>query len=199
MARTKGAKDSKPRKAAVKRAKPKPRPQETAKGVVPIQRPDLPADDFKAAIAEELAQGNAGTEPGQDISTPQDNSQGPAPAFDPKTLTLDGLASAWQVPFWLLAWMLNVLRVIPDPEPVIAVGRRRAKDLAKPSYAIYEHYTRQYLGLNPENAVHVAAGVTALDAAGIIPEIVEACIKSRRGAVKAAGTQGQPTQVPGAK
>jgi hypothetical protein len=105
-------------------------------------------------------------------------------------LTIEGLAAAWQVPFWALAWLLRILGVIPDPEPVVAVGKRRAKDLAKPSYAIYEHYTRQYLGLNPDNSVHVAAGVTALDAVGIVPEIVEACIKSRRSAARVA-TEGQ--------
>lgn len=210
MARTKGAKDTKKRKAATKKP-PKPqagRPgseampgMETgaARPLPPIHRPDLPADDFKAAIAAELQAGVTGSNgPGQESMTPQVSPQEPVPAFDPMTLTMDGLASAWQVPFWALAWLLKILRVIPDPEPVIAVGRRRAKDLAKPSYAIYEFYTRQYLGLHPDNAVHVAAGVTALDAVGIVPEIVEACIRSRRQAAAVVGTQGQVTPVPGA-
>jgi hypothetical protein len=200
MARTKGAKDAKPRKLAVKKPpKPKPKPvtPSPAAGIPPIQRPDLPADDFKAAIAAELQSSNAGSNsPGQDTAPPQAGPQ-PASAFDPTTLTVDGLASAWQVPFWLLGHVLAMFRVIPNAEPVIAVGKRRAKDLAKPSYAIYEHYSREYLGLHPDNAVHVAAGVTALDAIGIVPEIIEACIKSRRQAVAAVGTQGQPTPVPG--
>jgi hypothetical protein len=199
MARTKGAKDAKKRKPAVKKPpKAKAVTPSPAAGIPPIQRPDLPADDFKAAIAAELQSCNAGAkEPGQENAPPQDSPQGPAPAFDPATLTVDGLASAWQVPFWLLGHALAMFRVIPNAEPVIAVGKRRAKDLAKPSYAIYEHYAREYLGLHPDNAVHVAAGVTALDAIGIVPEIIEACIKSRRQAVAAAGTQGQPTPVPG--
>jgi hypothetical protein len=201
MARTKGAKDARKRKPAVRKP-PKPVTAAPA-GTPPIQRPDLPADDFHAAIAAELQASSPSTEgsnqPGQpESATPQVSPQGAAPAFDPATLTLDGLASAWQVPFWALAWALKILRIIPDPEPVIAVGRRRAKDLAKPSYAIYEHYTRQYIGLNPDNTVHVAAGVTALDALGILPEIVEACMKSRRQAAAAVGSQGQSTGVPGA-
>jgi hypothetical protein len=158
----------------------------------------LPPDDFRAAIAAEMQSCNAGVgsdQPGQQEPAPPQASPQAAPAFDPSTLTTEGLTAAWQVPFWALAWALKILGVIPDPEPVIAVGKRRAKDLAKPSYAIYEHYTRQYLGLNPENSVHVAAGVTALDAVGIVPEIVEACIKSRRSAVRVTA-EGQAPSAP---
>jgi len=190
MARTKGAKDRQKRKPAAKLSKAKPPTRSVEPSSWQTERPELSADDFNRAIDAEIATGSTPPGPGQDAPAPQagDTPQ-PVPVFDPSSLTIEGLAGAWQVPFWALAWTLKILRVIPDPEPVIAVGRRRAKDLAKPSYVIYEHYARKYLGLNPDNGVHVAAGVTALNGVGIVPEIVEACLKSRRQAIRAVDPQ----------
>lgn len=194
MARTKGAKDRTKRKPQCRPSRPKP--PATPADLATDERPTLPAEDFDRAIAAEL--GGVQAEPGQEsassVSTTGATNEPVQAVFDPGSLTLEGLASAWQVPFWALAWGLKVLGLIPDPEPVIAVGKRRAKDLAKPSYIVYEHYARHYLGLNPDNGVHVAAGVTALNGVGIVPEIVEACLKSRR-AGKAAAVQG-PTGSP---
>jgi hypothetical protein len=182
MARTKGAKDSRQRKKPA--GSPSKQTSRSAAGIPPIDRPPLPPDEFKAAIAAELASadptGSSLSEPGPTAAQPA----APAP-FDPNALTLEGLTHAWQVPFWALGHVLRILRVIPSADCVIEVGKRRAGELAKPSYAIYEHYTRQYLGLHPENQVHVAAGVTGLNAAGILPDIVEAVIEARRRAAAA--------------
>jgi len=195
MARTRGAKDNKARK---KPAAPRPTTRhssstgtETKATTVPaVDRPALPPDDFKAAIAAELGV-SQGT-PGQEGTLPEAGPPSPAPGFDPGTLTIDGLASAWQVPFWAIGRVLQLLRVIGDPEPVFAVGRRRAKDLAKPSYEVYAHYARQYLQLNPDNSVHVAIGVTGLNGVGIIPELVEAIVKARKQALVEAARQTVP-------
>jgi len=60
------------------------------------------------------------------------------------------------------------------------VGRRRARDLARPSYEIYRHLLTDYLKLNPDNQVHAAAAVTALNGIGIVPELTEAIVKARK-------------------
>lgn len=190
MARTKGAKDSKPRKKAIPRGtggrfqKKSTEPRESAlQGAAAVERPALPIDDFKSAIAAELQQAPSLPEPGTGPQPSEVSPQsGPAPAdgFDPSALTLAGLASAWQVPFWALGWILTALKIVPSPDAIVDVGRRRAADLAKPSYEIYAHYARQYLQLNPDNTVHVAAGVTGLNAIGILPDLTEAIVKSRR-------------------
>jgi hypothetical protein len=114
----------------------------------------------------------------------QQQGPAPAPAFEPASLTIDGLASAWQFPFYLLGELLHWLRITPDPEPVFAVGRRRAKDLATPSYIVYEHYARQYLGAEPDNQVVAAACVTGLNAIGIVPDVIEAVKLARRRAAQ---------------
>lgn len=202
MARTKGAKDNKPRKKSVPRGTGG-RFQKQASNlasqerseVASIERPPLPPDDFAAAIAAELGQApSADPGPAGDVAqgvSPQQSA--PETLFDPNALTLEGLMNAWQVPFWALGHLLRILRVIPTADPIVAVGKRRAKELAKPSYAIYEFYTRQYLGLHPDNQVHVAAGVCGLNATAIVPELVEAVMDARRRSAAAAVGQGGPT------
>lgn len=182
MARTRGAKDTKPRKKPARRGPDSKQGRADLRGQKPkavpvVERPAIPPDDFATAVAAELGQ--------QAPATPGASEQPATPAletpgFDPAALTLDGLASAWQVPFWLLGWALKMLRIIPEPDPVLAVGKRRATDLARPSYEIYTHYAREYLSINPENTVQVAAGVTGLNAIGILPELTEAIVKSRQ-------------------
>lgn len=201
MARTKGAKDNKPRKKSVPRGTGGRFQKHTSNTpiaerseVASIERPPLPPDDFAAAVAAELGQAPIAG-PGTANGAAQSPSpQEPSPvAFDPNALTVEGLTNAWQVPFWALGHLLRILRVIPSADPIIAVGKRRAKDLAKPSYVIYEFYTRQYLGLHPDNQVHVAAGVTGLNATAIVPELVEAVMDARRRSAAAAAGQGGPT------
>jgi len=202
MARTRGAKDKSRRKQPAAKIRTPVRPSgpshgsELAAGTPPglADRPAVPPGEFEAAIAAELGNTETIACPGP---APSGVTAQPAPAqFDPGALTLDGLASAWQCAFYALGTALAWLRITPDPEPVYAVGRRRGKELAKPSYVIYEHYTRQYLQLNPENTVHVAAGATGLNAIGILPDLIDAVIGARRKAA-AKAAQGQPTPVPG--
>lgn len=199
MARTKGAKDAKPRRKPDPRNAHKPSTTPASKSgqtTPPVrtappaastsgpERPAIPPDDFRAAIAAELGEATEPqvTQPGQTAGTDSPpGSLSPAPAaFDPAALTLDGLASAWQLPFYGLAKLLQVLKIAPDPQPIITVGKRRAKELARPSYAIYEQLLTQYLGANPQNTLHAAGGVTALNAVGILPDIIDAIGESRR-------------------
>jgi hypothetical protein len=197
MARTKGARDAKPRKkAAAKPRKASPAAAKTmelgptSKLVPPaeIQRPPVPPDDFQAAIAAEL--NKASLSPGPESTLAADAAfthtdvSAPGPAFDPASLTLDGLASAWGLAYYALGVILAWLRVTPDADAVAAVGRRRGKDLAKPSYVLYEHWTREYLDLNPQNTVHVAGGATILNFVGTVPEIIDAVRLSRKRAAQ---------------
>jgi hypothetical protein len=205
MARTKGAKDRATRKKPFhRRSTQHPAAAKTATLTAvtqesPPDRPAIPPNEFTAAIAAELQ----ASQPGPPASSPHGDdataceSPGPAASFDPAGLTLDGLAAAWQVPFYALGVGLRWLRVTPDPEPIFAVGRRRAKDLAKPSYPIYEHYMREYLAVNPDDTVGVAAGATALNAIGIVPEIIDAVVKARRKAAAAQPQPQPPVPIPG--
>jgi hypothetical protein len=187
MARTKGAKDrGLRRKPAAKRPPIQQDPPsqtlrpEAQSDPAKIERPPIPASDFKAAIAAELNQ-TAVSSPGQAETQPSDPANpGQASSFEPGTLTIEGLEAAFQVPFFALSRVLAWLRVAPDPGPIRELGQRKARVLAKPAYAIYEHYARQYLGLHPENGIHVAIGVTGLNAVGISPDLVEAIEESRR-------------------
>jgi hypothetical protein len=180
-----------------------PKKQQPESHSIPaIERPPLPPDDFAAAVAAELGQapnsglGDSGPDGNASQTIPRQD-PAPAPAFDPNALTMEGLTNAWQLPFWALGQALKLFRVISSADPIIAVGKRRAKDLARPSYAIYEHYTRQYLGLHPENEVHVAIGVTGLNASSLLPELVDAIVEDRRrSAAAAAAGQGRPPSPP---
>lgn len=160
----------------------------------PADRPAIPPSEFQQAIAAELGKADDVSRPGPDTSTI--DATPPAPAFDPTALTIDGLTSAWQAAFYLLGGLLAWLRITPDPEPVYAVGRRRAKELARPSYPIYEYFTREYLAMNPDNSLHVAAGATGLNAVGIVPDLIDAVMGARRKATSKTA-QGQSTPVPG--
>lgn len=188
MARTKGARDKSIRKKPaakrppIKRDPPTETPRPEAQSGPPNERPPLPATDFKAAIAAELHQQTGEPLPPGQRSAPQpaDVPNAGQASFEPGTLTIEGLEAAFQVPFFVLSRVLAWLRIAPDPAPIRELGQKRAKVLAKPAYAIYEHYARAYLGLHPDNGVHVAIGVTGLNAVGISPELVEAIEESRR-------------------
>ena len=186
MARTRGAKDNKPRKKPagkppMRQSSPSHTPEPKATTVPAIERPPIPLDDFKSAIAADcskLLHARAGT--GGTVRRQPASVLCPGGRFRSIGLDPGRPGERLAVSFWLLGWGLTLLRVVPAADPVMDVGKRRAKDLAKPSYAIYEHYARQYLKLNPDNTVHVAAGVTALNGVGILPDLVEAIVKSRR-------------------
>ncbi len=222
MARTKGAKDNRPRKrpqpkiskgpsqpanSQGRTAPPVERatPAATATGTSPTAvtsppvRAAIPPTEFEAAIAAELGRAD-GSSPTPGPCAADTEPAGPPPAqatsFEPSTLTIEGLEAAFQAPFFLLSRVLAWLRIAPDPEPIRALGKRRAKVLAKPAYAVYEHYARQYLGLHPDNRVHVAIGVTGLNTIGISPELVEAIEESRRRAGLRASPQATSSSPP---
>ena len=79
-----------------------------------------------------------------------------------------------------------------DPAPIIAVGKDRADVMAQASYPIYEHYARQYVNVHPDQAVNASIGVTALDAIGIIPDLIDAIMVSRADAAQAAARTAPP-------
>lgn len=161
------------------------------KQVSAAARPAISPDDFKAAIAAELGHASQASEP-EEGSQAASCSPPPPASFDPEALTLEGLSNAWRLPFYGLARLLQWLRIAPDPEPIEAVGRRRAKELAKASYPIWEHYARQYVNVHPDQAVNVSIGVTALDAVGILPDLLDAIGESRRRASKPAAAVQPP-------
>ncbi len=212
MARTKGAKDRTKRKQPAEKAPPKTPMRPAAKtspetapsigGERSPERPAIPPDEFKAAIAAELgkATNQAQVTPGQDATQGTNRpaeTLAPAADFDPAALTIDGLANAWRVPFYALARLLAWLRVAPDPEPIEAVGRRHAKTMAKASFPIWDYYARQYVNVHPDQAVNVSIGVTALDGIGIVPDLIDAIGESRRRAARAVSSTPQPAAGPG--
>jgi hypothetical protein len=198
MARTKGAKDNRPRKKPAGQRPTRANPQrppaspshdektgqpQTPPPAAVAERPAIPPTDFKAAIAAELGQ-RGPSQPGRVPAAPA--------AFDPAALTLDGLANAWQLPFYAVARLLQWLRIAPIAEPIISVGKARAAVMAKASYPIYEHYARQYVNVHPDQAVNASIGVTVLDGIGIVPDLIDAIIESRSTAAKAAARTAPP-------
>jgi hypothetical protein len=103
---------------------------------------------------------------------------------------MEGLQHAWQTPFYVLAMVLRFIGLAPDPQPILAVGRKRAAELAKATYPVWDYYARQYLHVHPDQQVNVSIGVTVLDAIGIGPDLVEAIYASRANAAKAAAAPG---------
>jgi len=205
MARTKGAKDKSQRKIIKPRSQPPRKEVAQTRPPLPAVTPAAPtpaadprgasAAEFQAAIAAELKQASVSIDPGR-TEAASTSSSPPAPAsFDPSALTIAGLASAWQLPFYLLASLLQLLRIAPDPAPIVAVGCRRAPDLAKPSYVVYVELATRYLQVHPENQLQMAAGATGLNAVGILPDLIEAIKESRRRA-GVAGAQVTPAPAP---
>ncbi len=208
MARTKGAKDKGKRKAATKPTIR--RPVTTPPGASqspPVDRPPIPESEFTAAIAAELGKTDtdadqASRAAGQGPAVPA-GSPNPAPPspFDPSALTMQAMADALQLPFYAMAWLLSVLGIAPDPDPVTAVGKIHAPALAKAVYPIYDYYARQYIGEHPDQAVNACIHVSILDGVAIVPDLVEAVRISRINAAAARAQQQQQrvTSVPGAQ
>lgn len=119
----------------------------------------------------------AGTEPGC------------APALPPSTdppLTREAWEGVLRVPFRLLAQL--------GQAPAVAqIGVQRCKDLAKPSYVIFEHYARQYAAMNPDNPLSLAWAATGLVLADIGADVLVELARARaarRAAAEAATTPG---------
>lgn len=204
MARTKGAKDKRPRKKPAlsmtpnairkRQAAQRARADAEASG-----RPETPApkptdrkaeprsvDEFNAAIDAELKQ-TSDSFPSQDrpadgadrVGTSQ---QAPAgPLEDEALLTRSAWEGVCRVPFRTLGLVLCTLGVI-DRDGQTAIGnlaKKRAPDLARPSYVIFDHYARRYASMNPDDPVSLAIVATGLVAADIAEELAEIIVVDR--------------------
>ena len=92
---------------------------------------------------------------------------------------------AWEgvcrVPFRTLGLCLRALGVIED-QGQAAIGnlaKKRAADLARPSYVIFEHYAKHYTAINPDDPISLAIVATGLVAADIAEELTEIIVVSR--------------------
>jgi hypothetical protein len=198
MARTKGARDIKPRKHTKKPAKPakppaaRPIPVSVAvargaapdPGAAPPREQVNPAD-FDRAIEAALA-AEPSTASGQEPA-PGDSTACPAPAvlstpvgFDPQSVSISAWQDLWELPFWLLGGALKLFGVTRDSAAMERAGRRRAKDLGKASYTLWQHYAGQYAGIDPLNPVHLSIGATALIGVTCVRDIAEAVAADRR-------------------
>ena len=108
-------------------------------------------------------------------------------------LTREAWEGVCRVPFRTLALLLGMFGIVPDvgQKAIAAVGKKRAPDIARPSYAIFEHYARKYAEMNPDDPVSLAWAATGLVASDIAEELAEVIVVSRRLAAQ------QNTSVPG--
>lgn len=198
MARTKGAVDKRPRK---KSTVSKPRPKETR---ADLREPKLvtPAPEgapagvnpvFLQSIETALSGpvNDPQVEPGAPGATTGTTSPGtPAPtlAADPP-LTREAWENVLRMPFRLVAQAAGA-------PGVTQIGERRAKDLAKPSYVIFEHYAKEYMAMNPDNPLSLAMVATVLVlcdvSADVAVEISRARADRRQAQIAAGPGEGQP-------
>ncbi len=114
----------------------------------------------------------------------------PAPAssdVDP-LLTKEAWEGVLRVPFKMLA------EAVQAPG-VAEIGRKRARDLAKPSYVIFEHYAKEYLAMSPDNPLSFAWVATALVGIDIAGDVGMEIARARAGR-KAAELPGPPEGMP---
>jgi len=208
MARTKGAKDRRPRRrptttkkttkkvAKKKAATPKPQPRAGHGGPTDQPPAETPAAgptsvaEFNQAIDAEL--GNAAGDqtsspPTGDRSTPADsgphsNQADPQSTLGDALLTRDAWQGVLRVPFRALALILSSIGLIEvrGAQAIKLVGEKRAPDLARPSYVIFDHYARKYAEMNPDDPLSLAWAATGLVAADIAEELAEVIVVSRR-------------------
>lgn len=203
MARTKGAKDKRPRKKPALSMTPnairKRKAREAQQATEASGKPETPApkptdrkaeprsvEEFNAAIDAELKQ-TSDSFPSQDppadgadrVGTSQ---QAPAgPLEDEALLTRSAWEGVCRVPFRTLGLVLCTLGVI-DKDGQTAIGnlaKKRAPDLARPSYVIFDHYARRYASMNPDDPVSLAIVATGLVAADIAEELAEIIVVDR--------------------
>jgi len=214
MARTKGAKDRKPRKrtlsmtpnairkrqaAQAAQAAARDRDQATAERIgkpsagTDVGRSDRKPDtdrvaEFNAAIDAELKT-RVGTLSSAPTDRPADTSDrvGPSieqpagPVGDEALLTRQAWEGVCRVPFRTLGLCLRALGIIEDQgqTAIAKLAVKRAPDLARPSYVIFEHYAREYTRMNPDDPISLAIVATGLVAADIAEELTEIIVVSR--------------------
>jgi len=86
------------------------------------------------------------------------------------------------VPFRTLGLILHWIGLVPQDGQVAIgkLGAKRAPDLARPSYVIFEYYAKKYAELNPDDPVSLAIAATGLVAADIAEELTEVIMVSRQ-------------------
>lgn len=211
MARTKGAKDKKPRKkpalsmtpnairkrqaAAAARDRNQTSPERIGKSSAgtDVGRSDRKPEpnsvaEFNAAIDAELKQ-RAGSPPSATAGRPADATdrvgapiEAPAgPVGDEALLTRQAWEGVCRVPFRTLGLCLRALGIIEDQgqTAIAKLAVKRAPDLARPSYVIFEHYAREYTRMNPDDPISLAIVATGLVAADIAEELTEIIVVSR--------------------
>lgn len=184
MPRTKGAIDKGPRKRSTVCKRPRP-PAASAAGAVrgsPAPDQALPGVNPEFLTAIDTALGGAPNEPqvspGLGVpTTPAPDTLAEAP------LTREAWEGVLRVPF-------RVLALAVQAPGVADVGNKRAADLARPSYPIFEYYAREYLALNPDNPLSLAWAATGLVLADIAADVGVAIVQAR-------AAQAPPAEVPG--
>lgn len=214
MARTRGAKDKRLRKnaAALKQGKLNgvtgtvnvtPAAGRPTSKVLNPKREGIPTQkttDAKEArpmgprpSASPLANDEFLAEVGRQIdaspSLSTDRPAGTLPPADPAAdvpLTRDAWAAVLRVPFDVAAWLAGY-------QCIATIGAKRADDLGRASWLLFEHYGRQYMGMDPDNPLSMAWAATGLVLASIVGEIGPAVLEERaaRAAVAAKAKEGQ--------
>jgi hypothetical protein len=162
MPRTHGAIDKRPRKRSTG-SRPKNKPAAQIAAGLPAGDPPAaaPSPEFFQQI--EAAMGGPEKqrtldEPGSQAPAAVTDGCGPAPvspAQEEPPLTKEAWEGLLKMPFRLVG------KIMRSPGIGI-VGIKRAKDLARPSYPIFEHYAREYMALDPGNGLSLAYVATML-------------------------------------
>lgn len=181
MARTKGAVDKRPRKGSTAF---KPRPKQTR---ADLREPKLQTPAPEGAPAgvnpeflnsiETALTGPADdpqVEPGaQGATTGTTSPCTPAHTSpDDSPMTKEAWEGVLRVPFRLIATAAGA-------PAVVQIGDKRAKELAKPSYMIFEHYAREYMAMNPDNPLSLAWAATVLVLCDIGADVAGEVLKAR--------------------
>jgi hypothetical protein len=187
MPRTRGAVDKRPRKRhTVRRKGPGATP---AIGAAEVGSNTGPSPEFLRTIEAELASTTEPqVQPAGHASTDSQSTCPPAPASPAADvpLTREAWEGVLRVPFRLAALMTQT--------PAVAqIGAVRCKDLARPSYVIFDHYARQYLGLDPDNELSLAWAATGL----VLSDIAADCVIAIHQARAARALAEHPPQVAG--
>jgi hypothetical protein len=165
MARTKGAVDKRPRKrSTVTKRKPKTPAAIAAAESPAVNLPDGPLPgvnpEFLRGIDAALNEPQVSGGP----ATPAPSAQAPTLSAEEAPLTRDAWEGVLRVPFRIIA--------LATQAPGVAdVGTKRAKDLARPSYLIFEHYAKQYMAMNPDDPLSLAWAATGLVLADIAADV----------------------------
>ena len=173
MARTKGARDKQPRKridrdrsgrflkSSVSGQTEPPAAQQTPD----VQAVETPSPEFDRAVAGVLGQDlpPGGTIP-QGMPSGATTTSPPAASDTDVVLGIDAWEAIIEAPFRSLAIFTGI-------EAFAALGRARAKMLARPSYPLYRHYVTEWITENPDDPLFVAKAETLAVAATVAQEL----------------------------